>query len=93
MLFSDFFAIKMPKGIYNRTTAKPRTKKNIIRQYVEFCLRDDIATQLESIAEPWLLAIRLFKEETGIDIRPQTAKNQMDKWIMVNGQVYKTKST
>ena len=93
MLFSDFFAIKMPKGIYNRTTAKPRTNKNIIRQYVEFCLRDDIATQLESIAEPWLLAIRLFKEETGIDIRPQTAKNQMDKWIMVNGQVYKTKLT
>ena len=83
----------MPKGIYNRTTAKPRTIKIIIRQYAEFCLLDDIATQLQSIAEPWLLAIRLFKEETGIDIRPQTAKNQMDKCIMVNGQVYKTKNT
>ena len=81
----------MPKGIYNRTTAKQRTNKNIIRQYAEFCLREDIAQQLESIAEPWLLAIRLFKEETGIEIRPQTAKNQMDKWIMINGQVYRSK--
>lgn len=92
-MFSDFFIIEMPKGIYNRTTAKPRTNKNIIRQFAEFCLRDDIATQLESIAEPWLLAIRLFKEETGIDIRPQTAKNQLGKWIIVNGEVYRTKNT
>ena len=92
-MFSDFFIIEMPKGIYNRTTAKPRTNKNIIRQFAEFCLRDDIATQLESIAEPWLLAIRLFKEETGINIRPQTAKNQLGKWIIVNGEVYRTKNT
>ena len=92
-MFSDFFIIEMPKGIYNRTTAKPRTNKNIIRQFAEFCLRDDIATQLESIAEPWLLTIRLFKEETGIDIRPQTAKNQLGKWIIVNGEVYRTKNT
>ena len=82
----------MPKGIYNRTTAKPRTTKNIIRQFAEFCLREDIATQLESVAEPWLLAIQLFKEETGLDIRPQTAKNQMDKWMMINGEVYKIKN-
>ncbi len=81
----------MPKGVYNRSPSKQRTNKNIIRQYAEFCLREDIAPQLESIAEPWLLAIRLFKEETGIDIRPQTAKNQMDKWMMINGQVYRIK--
>ena len=84
--------IEMPKGIYNRTTCKPRTNKNIIRQYAEFCLREDIVAQLQSITEPWLLAIRLFKDETGIDIRPQTAKNQMDKWMLINGQVYKRKT-
>ena len=82
----------MPKGIYNRTTAKQRTNKNIIRQFAEFCLRDDIATQLQSIAEPWMLAIKLFQEETGIDIRPQTAKNQMGKWILINGEVYRKRS-
>ena len=82
----------MPKGIYNRTTAKQRTNKNIIRQFAEFCLRDDIATQLQSIAEPWMLAINLFQEETGIDIRPQTAKNQMGKWILINGEVYRKRS-
>ncbi len=81
----------MPKGVYNRSTSKQRTSKSVIRQYAEFCLREDIATQLESIAEPWLLAIRLFKEETGIDILPQTAKNQMDKWMIVNGKVYRIK--
>ena len=82
----------MPKGIYNRTTAKQRTNKNIIRQFAEFCLREDIATQLQSIAEPWMLAIKLFQEETGIDIRPQTAKNQMGKWILINGEVYRKRS-
>ena len=81
----------MPKGVYDRATAKQRTNKNIIRQFAEFCLRDDIATKLESISEPWMLAISLFKDETGIEIRPQTAKNQIDKWIMVNGNVYKMK--
>ena len=81
----------MPKGVYDRATAKQRTNKNIIRQFAEFFLREDIAKQLESISEPWMLAIRLFKDETDIDIRPQTAKNQIDKWIMVNGNVYKMK--
>ena len=81
----------MPKGVYDRATAKQRTNKNVIRQFAEFCLRDDIVKQLESISEPWMLAIRLFKDETDIDIRPQTAKNQLDKWIMVNGNVYKMK--
>ena len=81
----------MPKGVYDRATAKQRTNKNIIRQFAEFCLRDDIAKQLESISEPWMLAIRLFKDETDIDIRPQTSNNQIDKWIMVNGNVYKMK--
>ena len=81
----------MPKGVYDRATAKQRTNKNVIRQFAEFFLREDISKQLESISEPWMLAIRLFKDETDIDIRPQTAKNQIDKCIMVNGNVYKMK--
>ena len=82
----------MPKGVYNRTKAKQRTNKTIIRQFAEFCLREDVATQLEAVSEPWLLAIELFKNETGIELRPQTAKNQMNKWIMVNGNVYKIRN-
>ena len=82
----------MPKGQYDRTTSKPRTKKDTIKQFVEFYLREDITEQLKSVAEPWLLAIRLFQQETGIEIRAQTAKNQMNKWKIVNGEVYKIRS-
>lgn len=81
----------MPRGVYDRTAAKTRTTKSTIRQFAEFCLRDDIATQLESIEEPWMLAIELFRQETGIEIRPQTAKNQAGKWMMFGGKVYRIK--
>jgi len=81
----------MPRGVYDRTTAKSRTTKSTIRQFAEFCLREDVARQLESIEEPWLLAVNLFEQETGISIRPQTAKNQANKWIKLNGQVYRIK--
>lgn len=54
----------MPKRHYDRTASKPRTNKGVIKQYAGFCLREDIAQRLESITEPWLLTIKLFKEET-----------------------------
>ena len=82
----------MPKGQYNRKTSKQRSTKSDIRQFAEFCLREEIATQLQSIAEPWMLAIKLFQQETGIEIRPQKAKNQLGKWIMINGEVYRCKT-
>ena len=78
----------MPKGVYDRLSAKQRTIKGIIKQYAEFCLRDNIAKKLELTAESWLLGVQLFKEETGIEIRPQTAKNQIGKWISINGEIY-----
>ncbi len=81
----------MPKRHYDRTASKPRTNKGVIKQYAGFCLREDIAQRLESITEPWLLAIKLFKEETGIEISVQTAKNQIGKWISINGELYKLK--
>lgn len=46
--------------------------KPLFNHFVSFCFRDDIAGQLESIEEPWMLAIDLFEEETDNDIRPQT---------------------
>lgn len=81
----------MPKGVYDRLSAKQRTIKGVIKQYVEFCFRDDIAKKLELTAEPWLLGVQLFKEETGIEIRPQTAKNQIGKWTSIDGVIYKIK--
>ena len=81
----------MPKGVYDRLSAKPRTIKGAIKQYVVFCLRDDTAKKLELTVEPWLWGVQLFKEETGIEIRPQKAKNQIGKWTYINGELYKAK--
>ena len=50
----------MPKGVYDRLSAKQRTIKGVIKQYVEFCFRDDIAKKLELTAEPWLLGVQLL---------------------------------
>ena len=62
-----------------------------MKQYVEFCFRDDIAKKLELTVEPWLLGVQLFQEETGIEIRPQTVKNSIGQWTFINGELYKTK--
>ena len=50
-----------------------------------------IAKKFELTIEPWLLGVELFKEETGIEIRPQKAKNQIGKLTSINGELYKTK--
>ena len=65
----------MPRGVYDRSQAKSRTSKSIIKHFAEFCLRDDIATQLESIEELWMLAIELFRQETGIRSNVQKKKS------------------
>ena len=33
----------MQKGVYDKLSSKPKTTKRIIKQYAEFCLRDDMA--------------------------------------------------
>ena len=77
----------MPKGVYEHST---KTTKADIMEFVKFCFREDIAKQLEKVKMPHLLAVRLDEEETGKIIKPQTAYNQRNKWIMINGNIYKS---
>ncbi len=77
----------MPKGFYERTK---RTTKKEIMDFVEFCLCDDIAEQLEKVHDSEKLAVDLYELETGKKIKLSTAKQQRGKWIMVNGTVYRT---
>ena len=81
----------MPRGVYDRTKAK--TTKAEIKEFVMFCFRPDIAKQLESVKTPHLLAVKLYKQETGKEISPKTAYSQKNKWIMVNGEIYKQNQT
>ena len=75
----------MPKGIYVHSK---RTTKEDIKQFVIFCMRNDIAEQLAKVRMPHKLAVRLYEDETGIKIKESTAYNQRDKWYSVNGNVY-----
>ena len=77
----------MPRGVYNRTKAK--ITKAEIKEFVKFCFRPDIAKRLESVKLPHLLAVKLYKQETGKEINPKTAYNQRDKWTMVDGEIYR----
>ena len=58
-----------------------------IKQFIEFCFRDDIAEQLANSNKPHILAVKLYDEATGIKINPRTALNQSGKWILINGQI------
>ena len=58
-----------------------------IKQFIEFCFRDDIANQLAQSNKPHILAVKLYYNETGIKINPRTALNQSGKWILINGQI------
>ena len=76
----------MPKGIYERTG---KTTQEQIKEFVKFCFREDVAKQLQQVKTPHLLAVNLYEKETGIKIKPSTAKRQTDKWIMIDGEIYK----
>lgn len=75
----------MPSGIYER---KGKITKQQIKDFVKFCFREDIATKLEKVKKHHLLAIQLYEQETGIKVKPQTAKKQEGKWILINGDIY-----
>lgn len=75
----------MPSGIYER---KGKITKQQLKDFVKFCFREDIATELEKVKKPHLLVIQLYEQETGIKVNPQTAKKQEGKWVMINGEVY-----
>lgn len=79
----------MPRGQYPRTK---RTTKEEIKAFVMFCLRDDIAHQLEQTNKPHLAAVKLYEQETGLKIDPYTAKRQAGRWILLNGVLCETKN-
>jgi len=76
----------MPKGIYDRTG---KTSKDEIKNFVKFCFREDVAEKLKGIKLAHKLAVELYFNETGKKIKPQTAYQQRNKWVIVDGNVYR----
>ena len=76
----------MPKGQYDR---KGKTTKDDIKNFIKFCFREDIAEKLKQVKLPHKLAVELYLNETGKKIRAQTAYQQKDKWILIDGEVYR----
>ena len=62
-------------------------KKADVKAFVSFCLREDIAQQLERVIRPHQLAVRLYERETGITIPQSTAYKQHGRWAMINGEL------
>jgi len=72
----------MPKGVYqHKPHASHATKKDIV-DYIKFYFRDDIKTILDKAEKPELLAIELYKKETGKTISLPTAKKQRGRWVI-----------
>ena len=63
-------------------------KKADIRAFAEFCLKDDIAQQLEKVIRPHQLAVKLYEKETVIKVPSTTAYKQRGRWTMINGELY-----
>ena len=63
-------------------------KKEDLRNYAAFCLRDDIAEQLHKVIRPHQLAVKLYEKETGIKVPPTTAYKQRGRWALINGELY-----
>ena len=72
-----------PTGIKHSSHAK----KEDIKAFASFCLREDIAQQLERVVRPHQLAVKLYENETGIKILPTTAYKQRGRWQLVNGEL------
>ena len=62
-------------------------KKTDTRAFAAFCLREDIAQQLQQVVRPHQLAVKLYEKETGIKVRPVTAYRQHGRWAMINGEL------
>lgn len=69
-----------------------RLTKEELMEFITFTFRPDISVQLEKVKSPHILAVKLYKEETGKDINVKTAYNQRNKWIMINGKIEKIKN-
>ena len=62
-------------------------KKADVKAFVTFCLREDIAQQLERVVRPHQLAVKLYENETGIKVPQTTAYKQRGRWAMINGEL------
>ena len=62
-------------------------KKAEVKAFVLFCLREDIAQQLEQVVRPHQLAVVLYERETGIKFPQSTAYKQRGRWQMINGEL------
>ena len=62
-------------------------KKPDIKAFASFCLRDDIANQLQQVIRPHQLAVKLYEKETGIKVPTPTAYRQHGRWAMINGEL------
>ena len=66
---------------------KTHMKKADIKEFVMFCLRDDIADQLAKVYRPHQLAVELYEKETGKKVSTTTAYNQQGRWAMIDGKL------
>ena len=81
----------MPSGVYEHHPHGHHMTKADVRAFVLFCLREDIAKQLENEIRPHILAVTLYERETGIKVSAATAYKQKGRWMMVNGELCEIK--
>ena len=58
-----------------------------VRAFAAFCLREDIANQLQQVVRPHQLAVKLYERETGIKVPESTAYRQRGRWMLINGEL------
>ena len=58
-----------------------------VRAFAAFCLRDDIANQLQLVVRPHQLAVKLYEKEIGIKVPESTAYRQHGRWRLINGEL------
>ncbi len=71
---------------YEMTT---RATQSQVREFIEFCLRDDIENELSNERNYWKSAVELYERETGIVFSYSTARKQGNRWVKINGVIYK----
>ena len=68
------------------TEQRPLSSEEIM-EYVHFCFRSDVIKKLRKTKHPHVLAIQLFKKETGKDIPLKTSHQHLTRWMLSHGQL------
>ena len=58
-----------------------------IMEYVRFCFRTDIIKQLKHSKQPHILAVSLYKKETGVDFPISASRRHLSRWMLMKGQL------